>query len=307
VAAKSFDWRSSMIYSTQFQKDQGACGSCWAVATVAAVEAHADIHFNMSLPLSAQEVTSCTPNPKHCGGTGGCDGATAELALDWLASAKGMVLEDNYEYTSRWGMTGTCDMEKIKNPAVFVAGYSAVPSNNAQATMFALTTKGPLIVAVDAKLWSFYGGGVFNSCPKDATINHAVVLIGYGHAEKAGHSGTEEETGKPYWLIRNSWGRDWGLNGYIQLGRSTHHNGDKFCGMDKFPQEGSACDGETDPVKVCGMCGLLYEPVLPIVTGVQKPENFDEIFQKATQRSIIWEKKLAARKIAMAREPAIKK
>jgi len=155
--------------------------------------------------------------------------------------------------------------------------------------MFALT-KGPLIVAVDAKLWSFYGGGIFNSCPRDATINHAVVLVGYGI-----------EGSKGYWLLRNSWGRDWGQDGYIQLTRSMHAKSDKFCGMDKFPQEGSACDGETDPVKVCGMCGLLYEPVLPIVTGVNKPSNFEEIIQSVKTKKWEWDKKRLDHKIRMTR------
>lgn len=286
TAAKTSDWRKRMTYSVDFQIDQGACGSCWAAATTHAIEAHADILFNMSVPLSMQEITSCTPNPRHCGGSGGCDGATAELALDWLANSDGLVSADKYEYTSKWGDSGKCDMAKIKKPTVLIGGYTSVPSNNLRAMMYALT-KGPLIVAVDAKLWSFYGGGIFNSCGKDATINHAVTLVGYGHEEKQG-----------YWLIRNSWGKDWGQNGYIQLARSSNTKADKFCGMDKFPQEGSACDGETDPVKVCGMCGILYEPVLPVVTGVNKPENFEELIGKNKKELFQWEAKYAKRKTA---------
>merc|ERR1719217_1841446 len=103
-----------MKYSINFQKDQGACGSCWAVAATSALEALMDIKYNKSVPLSMQQLVSCTPNPKHCGGSGGCDGATAELALDWLSAHEGMVVEEQYQYTSKWGMTGTCDMEKIK-------------------------------------------------------------------------------------------------------------------------------------------------------------------------------------------------
>merc|ERR1719487_1866535 len=62
----ALDWRPNMTYSVDFQKDQGACGSCWAVAAASGVEAHADVHFGLSVPVSAQQLVSCTPNPRHC-------------------------------------------------------------------------------------------------------------------------------------------------------------------------------------------------------------------------------------------------
>merc|ERR1719265_436567 len=90
----NLDWRPNMTYSMDFQKDQGACGSCWAVATTSALEAHADIHFGVSVPLSEQELVSCTPNLLHCGGKGGCDGATAELAFGSLQTQGGIVMDN---------------------------------------------------------------------------------------------------------------------------------------------------------------------------------------------------------------------
>merc|ERR1719261_2078932 len=99
---------------------------------------------------------------------------------------------------------------------------------------------------------------------------------------------------KGYWLIRNSWGHDWGENGYIKLSRSLTASKASFCGTDYHPEEGSACDGETAPVKVCGMCGILYEPVLPIVTGVNKPPNFEAIIADAKAKRL--EKEMKARK-----------
>merc|ERR1719161_1239427 len=164
-----------------------------------------------------------------------------------------------------FGDSGICAVERTRNPTVLVGGYKSVPTNNLKATMFAVS-QGPLIVAVDASPWSFYGAGIFNSCKRDATLNHAVLLVGYGMDQDKG-----------YWLIRNSWGSDWGLNGYIKLSRSLTASKASFCGMDHHPEEGSACDGETEPVKVCGMCGILYEPVLPIVTYANKPSNFNQI------------------------------
>merc|ERR1719161_1112889 len=92
----NLNWVPNMTYSVDFQKDQGACGSCWAVAATSALEAHADVKFGVSMPLSEQQLVSCTANPKHCGGQGGCEGATAELALDYVSSAGGIAMEQNY-------------------------------------------------------------------------------------------------------------------------------------------------------------------------------------------------------------------
>jgi cathepsin L len=209
----NMNWVPNMTYSADFQKDQGACGSCWAVATSSAVEAHADVHFGASVPLSDQQLVSCTKNERHCGGSGGCGGATAELALEYAAGAGGMVMEQNYQYTSMFGDSGICDMEKTRSPTVLIGGYTSVPQNDLAATMYAVS-KGPVIVAVDASPWSFYGAGIFGSCRKDATLNHAVVLVGYG---------MEKENG--YWLIRNSWGSDWGMDGYQAQPKLASHQG----------------------------------------------------------------------------------
>ena len=99
-------------------------------------------------------------------------------------------------------------------------------------------------------------------------INHVVALMGYG---------TDETTGEDYWLVRNSWGPQWGEEGYIRLKRVDPQSlpqPDADCGMDVRPAHGIACtekyDGQghrhhiTPPaVKVCGTSGILFDPVLP--------------------------------------------
>eukprot|EP00746_Dinoflagellata_sp_MGD_P087077 gnl/MRDRNA2_/MRDRNA2_34559_c0_seq1.p1 gnl/MRDRNA2_/MRDRNA2_34559_c0~~gnl/MRDRNA2_/MRDRNA2_34559_c0_seq1.p1 ORF type:complete len:240 (+),score=41.09 gnl/MRDRNA2_/MRDRNA2_34559_c0_seq1:68-721(+) len=196
-----------------------------------------------------------------------------------------MAMESHYPYVSMWGDSGTCDVQKSKSPAVTLGGYTAVPSNNLAATMYAVS-KGPVVVAVDASPWHFYGAGIFNSCRQDATLNHAVLLVGYG---------IDKIRNRGYWLIRNSWGIGWGMKGYIKLSRAHTATKASFCGTDYYPEEGSACDGERDPVKVCGMCGILYDPVLPIVTGVKKPSNFESII--AEQKSMRWQREMQLEKM----------
>ena len=82
----SIDWRKVKNVLTDI-KDQGDCGSCWAFSVAESIESRAAIASNRSslVALSAQQVTSCTPNPDHCGGTGNCDGATEALGYDYVA------------------------------------------------------------------------------------------------------------------------------------------------------------------------------------------------------------------------------
>lgn len=94
-----------------------------------------------------------------------------------------------------------------------------------------------------------YESGIFDGCGKDAIIDHAVTAMGYG-----------EENGNKFWLIQNSWGDDWGEAGHIRLHR---HDADEYCGMNTKPELGVACKGDTDPVPVCGMCGVLFDSVVP--------------------------------------------
>jgi cathepsin L len=130
-----------------------------------------------------------------------------------------------------------------------MTGWSTLPKNQYEPLMRALAETGPVAVSVAADQWFSYESGIFNGCEKDAVISHAVVAIGYG-----------EEDGTKFWSIQNSWGEDWGENGVIRLER---HEDGGYCGMNNDPQKGVACQGETAPVPVCGMCGILFDSVVP--------------------------------------------
>jgi len=106
----------------------------------------------------------------------------------------------------------------------------------------------PVAVSVAASNWATYGGGVFNYTECDTIINHAVLLVGYGVDPAAG----------PYWKIQNSWGPDWGENGFMRLQRSTD------CGIDTKPLDGTGCAGGPSQITVCGTCGILSDSVYPV-------------------------------------------
>merc|ERR1719393_775056 len=118
-----------------------------------------------------------------------------------------------------------------------MTGWEMLPKNQLEPLMRALVERGPVAVSVAATEWNSYESGIFVAYGKDASSN------------------------TKYWTIQNSWGNDWGENGHIRLLR--HDSSDAYCGTDDKPEVGTACKGETDPVPVCGMCGVLFDSVVP--------------------------------------------
>ncbi|KAL3921859.1 MAG: hypothetical protein SGILL_002521 [Bacillariaceae sp.] len=268
----SVDWRSRESM-TSAVKNQGHCGSCWAFAATAALESHIAIQTGKLFDLSVQELVSCAPNQKACGGHGGCSGSTAEIAYQFVAE-HGMVEEWKFAYQSFNGAKINCTVMKdetnrkevVEGAVASVVGFSNLPTNSYKAMMTAVVFMGPIVVNVAASGWGLYDGGIYDDDKaKDRDINHAVVLEGYG---------TDKNTGQDYWIIRNSWSPTWGENGRIRLKRvdpSTLDDPDSDCKMDNTPADGIACtkdDSGSDiippKVKVCGTSAVLFDGVVPL-------------------------------------------
>jgi cathepsin L len=245
----SVDWRLQGVVTPV--KDQGYCGSCWTFSATETLESHLALATGTLFTLSEQEFVSCVPNPDSCGGTGGCAGATMELAFDY-AMANGLVTEWTTPYTSYKGQDGACTLTKASPARVGgITGYTVLPSNDYEALLEAVATVGPIAITVDASKWSSYSGGVFNGCNQASPeLDHGVVLVGYG-----------SDAGMDYWLVRNSWGPTWGENGYIRLARSSDES--SLCGVDVVPSDGVGCAGGPSNVTVCGTCGILYDTSYP--------------------------------------------
>lgn len=217
------------------------------------MESHVALNTGLLFDLSVQQTTSCTPNINQCGGQGGCLGATAELAFDYVASAGGLVEEYMMSYSSgTTGHTGDC-VNAAWEPVATVTGYQLLPTNNYTALMNAVATVGPMAINVDASTFHAYESGVFSGCNQEnPDVNHVVVLDGYGQ---------QEEDGLKYWLIRNSWSPTYGEKGYIRILRSDED--DSNCGIDRLPTNGVACKDQPAPQKVCGTCGVIYDSSYP--------------------------------------------
>ncbi len=116
---------------------------------------------------------------------------------------------------------GECTYDEEKGVAK-VKNWAFIPKDEEDMKK-ALFKYGPLAGAINAWTLAFYDGGIYEPwfsilCP--ATINHAIVIVGYG---------VDKETGKKFWKIKNSWGPEWGEEGYFRLLR-----GEGTCGIDQY-------------------------------------------------------------------------
>eukprot|EP01084_Bolivina_argentea_P312329 540724_1 len=218
-APTSIDWTSinGTSYVTPI-KDQGNCGSCWAFSTVGSLESFAAIKNGWTgsqiIELSEQQLVDCTYAVPD-----GCQGGLQEDGFTYIAKDGGLCTEAEYPYTGR---DGSCKASACGKKYDTIKSYVTVPKNSETALVNALAM-GPIAVSVDAAGpgWQLYKGGVY-SAECGISLDHGVVGVGYGHASNGGD----------YWKIRNSWGKSWGMQGYMLICRNCGKNGNRGeCGI----------------------------------------------------------------------------
>jgi len=201
------DWRDVL---TTTVKDQGYCGSCWAFSATSQIESDSIRAGYLTVEnadkLSEQQMVSCDTYDS------GCDGGNPYYAYYYVYKTGGLELNVTYPYTSYWDDDGTCvsDSSEYK---VTVTEYYYLSSETAMEAHVSST--GPLSVCVDASTWASYTGGVVHTCGTD--VDHCVQAVGLN-------------SGKNYWIIRNSWGTSWGEKGYIYL-----EAGENLCDITYLP------------------------------------------------------------------------
>jgi KDEL-tailed cysteine endopeptidase len=207
----SVDWEAKGAVTPV--KNQEQCGSCWAFSTTGSVEG-AWFLSNGTLPsLSEQQLVDCSV-PE---GNQGCNGGLMDQAFQYIIDNKGITTEDAYAYTA----TGPNTCESTGKPvAATLSGFKDVAVGSDTALLTAIAQQ-PVSVAVEAdqSVFQFYSGGVMDSACGTA-LDHGVLAVGYG-----------TDGGKDYYKVKNSWGADWGMKGYILLGRGAKFNPNGQCGI----------------------------------------------------------------------------
>ncbi|XP_054997964.1 cathepsin F isoform X1 [Sorex araneus] len=200
-----WDWRNQGAVTPV--KDQGMCGSCWAFSVTGNIEGQWFLKRGDLLSLSEQELLDCDKTDKAC--LGGLP-SNAYLAIKVLG---GLETESDYSYK---GHVQACNFS-AKKAKVFINDSVALSQNEHKLAAW-LAKNGPISVALNAFGMQFYRRGIARPLRPLCSpwlIDHAVLLVGYGNRSSL-----------PFWAIKNSWGSDWGQQGYYYL-----HRGSGACGV----------------------------------------------------------------------------
>jgi len=193
----SFDWREKGVVNAI--KDQANCGSCWAFSTAQAIESAWAIKHSTLYSLSESNIVDC------CTSCYGCNGGWPYEAVNYIVKKQngGLNSENDYPYHD---YDESCKFDSSKTYTQ-TTGYTDIADEEDLATK--ISSVGVASVCIDASQSSFhlYTSGIYDE-PKCSSYNldHAVGCVGYG-----------VEGSTKFWIIRNSWGTDWGEAGYIRM------------------------------------------------------------------------------------------
>ncbi|TMW91717.1 hypothetical protein EJD97_013981 [Solanum chilense] len=203
-APPSIDWRKHGAVTKV--KDQGQCGACWAFSASGAMEGINAIVAGELISLSEQELIDCDTSNNS-----GCKGGLMDPAFEWVINNGGIDSAADYPYTAH--SQGHCNYNKVNHKVVTIDGYRDVAKE--ESALLCAAAQQPVSVAIDGSSPDFqlYLGGIYDGeCSDDPNkISHGVVIVGY-----------DSDGYDDYWIIKNSWGTEWGMEGYGYIRRNTN-------------------------------------------------------------------------------------
>jgi len=190
----NWDWFQQGVCTPVY--NQGQCGSCWAFSATETIESYFALAGGQLTQLSMEQIVDCDTSDQGCGG------GFPSTAYQYVEGAGGIDSYSSYPYTAEGGQSGTCQFNS-GNVVTTVTNYQSISGESGLYSQ--ASSAGPVSVCVDASSWDSYSGGVLTSCGN--SVDHCVQLTGYAQYNSAG----------AYWIVRNSWGTDWGQSGFIWI------------------------------------------------------------------------------------------
>lgn len=217
---EAFDWRNKDGHNFLTPVvTQGDCGSCYTISTIHMLTARNRVRagdtkepsFSVSFPLYCSEYNQ------------GCDGGYGFLMSKWNEDV-GLVPEGCAPFSTGGGsckVTSSCKLGSTRYRAHnhhYVGGYYGGSDHNS--IRKELVEGGPLVMSFEPKEdFMYYKNGVYKSSPNKIhqeweQVDHAVLLVGYG-----------VDGQQAYWTLQNSWGTDWGEDGFFRMARGSDESG----------------------------------------------------------------------------------
>ena len=213
------DWRQNHKVSSV--KNQEHCGGCWAFSSSGAIESAWAIQNNVLYNLSQQELIDCSVDY----GNHGCGGGAMDLGFQYVID-NGLCTNLSYPYVA-----SDQECQKDCTSVINISKYGDLKQND-ETNLKKGVSQQPVSVAIQANKRSFqlYQSGIYSDLDCGTELDHGVLVVGYGH---------DIESGMNYWIIKNSWGTEWGENGYIRI--------------------------QKDIEDERGLCGIAMQPSIPII------------------------------------------
>jgi len=205
---KSFDARQQWPNCTRPPRHQGHCGSCWAFSISSTLSDRFCILSNeqIKVELSPQDMVSCNTE------NNACRGGKQDVAWEFLEQT-GVVTEDCFSYDSTYDKQPECPIKKrCLNSQIPYFKYKAEKGKSGHLKcpheiQTAIMNNGPLTTGMlMAEDFMHYKSGVYKYDHGELLGGHAVKIVGWG-----------EDNGISFWIVENSWGPEWGENGYFRI------------------------------------------------------------------------------------------